>query len=122
MERPGKVQLALHCPLGNLRDPGFHPGIIGQLIDAFLTDHGRIHVGDEQPLLALTWRKNDDVDAFPAFIGCAGRGAIGIDFNVGGVPFVNPTQKARAGMPRQRRIQQSFVEPSGCYQRSDGQG
>ena len=38
--------------LGHRRDLGLAAGIVGQLVDAFLADHRRIHVGDEQPLAA----------------------------------------------------------------------
>ena len=51
-ESAGEIQFALHRPLGDLGDLGLEPGIVGQLVDAFLPDHGRIHVGDQQLLLA----------------------------------------------------------------------
>ena len=44
----GKIQLALHGALGDPRDLVLEARIIGELVDAFLADDGRIHVGDEQ--------------------------------------------------------------------------
>ena len=48
-QRAFELQLATHCPLGNVGNAILDPGEIGQFVDAFLPDHGRIHVGDEQP-------------------------------------------------------------------------
>ena len=61
-----KIELALHRPLGDPRDLVLEAGIIGELVDAFLADDGRIHVGDEQPLPARLLRLDDDVDALEA--------------------------------------------------------
>ena len=47
-QRAGKIDLAAHGPFGNGGDLLLKPGEIGQLVDAFLADHGRIHVGHEQ--------------------------------------------------------------------------
>ena len=48
-QRSLEIELAAHCTLGNVGDTVLDAGIVGQLVDAFLPDHGRIHVGDEQP-------------------------------------------------------------------------
>ena len=76
---------------------GLDPGIVGQLVDAFLADHGRIHVGDQQPFLARAGRVDDDVDAFPAFIGSAHHVRIGVGLDVGGVAL------GRSSRPNARR-------------------
>ena len=54
--------LAAHRPLGDRRHMRFQPGIVGQLVDAFLADHGGIHVGDEQPLAPGGEGLHHDVD------------------------------------------------------------
>ena len=36
---------------------------VGKLVDAFLADHGGIHVGEEKPLAAVLRRLNDDINA-----------------------------------------------------------
>ena len=46
-QRALEIQLALHRALGNFCDLRLDVGVIGQLVDAFLPDHGRIHVRDE---------------------------------------------------------------------------
>ena len=63
MQRAGEVQFAAHRPLGDFRDLRLDPRIVGQLVDALDGDHGRIHVGDQQFLLARLCRLHDDVDA-----------------------------------------------------------
>ena len=48
-QRAFELQLATHCPLGNVGNAILQPCKIGQFVDTFLPDHGRVHVGDEQP-------------------------------------------------------------------------
>ena len=43
-----EVELALHRALGDRGDAILEPGEIGELVDAFLPDHRRIHVRHEQ--------------------------------------------------------------------------
>ncbi len=57
---------AAHGALGDLGDPALDAGIIGELVDAFLADHGGIHVGDEKFLAPIVLRLDDDVDRFAA--------------------------------------------------------
>ena len=38
---------------------------VGQLVDAFLADHGRVHVGDEQPFSPTGRFLDHDVDRAP---------------------------------------------------------
>ena len=47
-----EIELPLHGALGDRSDLLLEPGIIGELVDAFLADDRGIHVGDEQPRLA----------------------------------------------------------------------
>ena len=54
--------LAAHRPLGDRRDVRLEPHIIGELVDAFLADHGGVHVGDEQPLAPARQRLHHHVD------------------------------------------------------------
>ena len=67
LKRFREVQLALHRQLGDRGDLRLEAGIISQLVDAFLADDRRIHVGDQQPFAAVQGRLNDNIDAFPAF-------------------------------------------------------
>jgi hypothetical protein len=51
-----------HRAFRDRRDLCFQPNEIGELVDAFLLDHRRIHVGQEQPLAPAGGGLNDDVD------------------------------------------------------------
>ena len=90
-QRAGEIELALHRALGDPRDLVLEPGIIGELVDAFLADDGRIHVGDEQPLPARLVGLDDDIDARRA-PSSAQRAALAIagKAQVGGIAFVDP--------------------------------
>ena len=48
-QRGGEIEFTPHRALGDRGDLRLDPGIVGEFVDAFLPDHGRIHVGDEQP-------------------------------------------------------------------------
>ena len=61
-QRGRKRDLAPHRTLGDRRDAILNAGIIGELVDAFLADHGRIHVGDQKLLATSMLRLNNDVD------------------------------------------------------------
>jgi hypothetical protein len=63
IERALEIELAAHRRFGDRRDLRLDPGIIGELVDAFDGDHRRIHISDEQLLLAPLDRLNDDIDA-----------------------------------------------------------
>ena len=54
-QRIGKIDLAAHGAHGDGFDLVAKARHDAQLIDAFLLDHGRIHVGDEQPLAAVAF-------------------------------------------------------------------
>ena len=98
------------------------PGIIGQLVDAFLADDGRIHVGDEQPLSRELGRLDDDIDAFPAFQRRARCGCVG---DTRGRPHrlrrSSRRKRASSRAAVERRSHQPVIEPSGCYQRRNDQ-
>ncbi len=46
-QRASEIEFALHRPLGDFGDLRLDPGVVGQFVDAFLPDHGRIHVRNE---------------------------------------------------------------------------
>ena len=54
--------LAAHGALGDGSDAGLLADEIRELVEAFLADHGGIHVGEEQPLAPSRRRLHDDVD------------------------------------------------------------
>ena len=54
--------LAAHGTLGDGRDMRLEPGEVGELVDAFLADHGGIHVGEEQFLAPAVCGLNHHVD------------------------------------------------------------
>ncbi len=54
--------LAAHRAFGDRRDARLQADVVGKLIDAFLPDHGGVHVGNEQPLAPRGGRLHDDVD------------------------------------------------------------
>ncbi len=57
-----EVELAAHRPRGDGGDLSLDAHRIGELVDAFLLDHGRIHVGDQQPLAAIGEGQEGHVD------------------------------------------------------------
>ena len=61
-QRRLEVDLAAHRPLGDRGDVVAEAHDGRELVDAFLADQGRIHVGHEQPLLAPCERLDDHVD------------------------------------------------------------
>ena len=122
LERAGKIQFALHRAFRDLGDLGLNARIIGQFVDAFLPDHGGIHIGDQQTLLARPRLEGDDIDPFPILESQVDGRRLRRNFKIGGITLIDPSDKLRSRHAIQRRIQQSFVEPSGCYQRRDDQG
>jgi tRNA dimethylallyltransferase len=91
--------VAAHRPLGDRGDIGADAGETGEFVDAFLTDHRRVHIGDEQPLGARRSGLGDDVDA----LGCGqghqsgGRGAFALVKEVGGDAGSQPAAADEAG-------------------------
>ena len=54
--------LAAHRAFGDGGDMRLEADEIGKFVDAFLTDHGGIHVGDQQHLAPMCQRLHHDVD------------------------------------------------------------
>ena len=58
--------LAAHRALGDRGDMRLQADVVRKFVDAFLADHGGIHVGDEQLLARGSGRLHDDVDRIAA--------------------------------------------------------
>ena len=54
--------LAIHRARGDGGDVILEADLVGQFVDAFLVDHGRIHVGDQDLLAAVRSLLDDDVE------------------------------------------------------------
>ena len=54
--------LAAHRPFGDGGDTRLQPGKFGEFVDAFLSDHRRVHVGQKKLLAPDGFRLHDDVD------------------------------------------------------------
>ncbi|MHC2540095.1 hypothetical protein ACVINY_000743 [Sinorhizobium meliloti] len=54
--------LAVHGARGDCRDLFLQADFRGQLVDAFLSDHGGVHVGDQKSLAAAFGILHGDVD------------------------------------------------------------
>ena len=61
-ERRLERDLAAHRALGDGGDAGLLADEIRELVEAFLADHGGIHVGEQQPLAPSGGRLHDDID------------------------------------------------------------
>ena len=61
LERGAEVERAVHRALRDRGDLGPDAGDLGQLVDAFDRDHGRVHVADQEPLLPVCGRHHRDV-------------------------------------------------------------
>ena len=61
-QRRLELDLAAHGAFGDRGDMRLQPGEIGELVDAFLADHGGIHVGEKKLLAPGALRLHDDVD------------------------------------------------------------
>ena len=61
-QRRLEFDLAAHGAFGDGGDMGLQPDEIGQFVDAFLADHGGIHVGEKKLLAPRRNRLHDDVD------------------------------------------------------------
>ena len=82
--------LAAHGAFGDRRHMRFQAGIVGQLVDALLHDHGGIHVGEKQFLAPVRGSLHHHVDAVQQTAEAFGGPAVvGLQFraegNVGGV-------------------------------------
>lgn len=119
-QRPNEIELTAHRPIGDLRNQRLHARIVGEFVNAFLADHGGIHIGHEEPDIATAWQ-GDKVNPFPALERGSGGGYV-IDGKIGRATWLDPVKLARARHSIERRSNQSFVEPPGCYQGRNGQG
>ncbi len=61
-QRGFEVELAVHGARGDFGDLRLDADGVGELVDAFLVDHGGIHVGDQELLAAVGERDEGDVD------------------------------------------------------------
>ena len=114
-QRRRELDLAAHRTLGDGRNPRLDADEVGKLVDTFLTNHGRVHVGEKQPLAATDHRLHDDVDrqvserfAQPlddrAAIFRVGK------WNVGGNAIEQPLRGAGPGQNRARSLEQRAIE------------
>ena len=83
----------MHGSLGDACDLGLYPRIVRQLVDAFLPDHRRIHIGNQQPFLAWSRRLRDDIHPFPVHE-CRPDGRSGSrKFEIGRVAMIDPADE-----------------------------
>ncbi len=132
---------AAHRAFGDFGDLLLQPDEIGQFIDAFLLDHGRIHVGEQKPLAASLDRLDENIDRCVAKteaehrdrrsaiggVGESGVGAIamsraGCERNVGGFKRRQNDSPARAGQARgggREKIRRQCLGAGGADQSGD---
>ncbi len=61
-QRSLEIEFPSHGPLGDRSNAFPDPCNSRQFIDAFLGDHGRVHVRDEKPLSSTLGRQHSNVD------------------------------------------------------------
>src|SRR6185312_3345296 len=111
--------LAAHRALGDGRDMRLQAHKIGQFVDAFLADHGRIHVGKEKLLAPMHQWLNDDVDRLagrlpqPAGEALLVQTALRAKGDVGGGRLGEPNRRVGVGHCRKHAFQRVFVERAG---------
>jgi hypothetical protein len=111
LQRPLEIELAVHRPGGDVGHVGAHPGLVGQLVDAFLPDNRGIHVGYQQALPASLGGHHHEVDPerlqlfpdLPAVLRHLGEG----EFRrlAGGEPAQGPAAPGALQVPHQRRVE-----------------
>ncbi|GAA0005708.1 hypothetical protein BRDID11002_57110 [Bradyrhizobium diazoefficiens] len=103
-QRRLELDLAAHCAFGDGGDMGLHPDEICELVDAFLADHGGIHVGEKKLLAPDAGWLHDDVDrqvaaklAQPLFDGVtvAFEVTVGAEGNIDRNPVEQPVRGRR---------------------------
>ena len=119
--------LTLHRPLGDVRDLGLDARIIGELVDAFDGNHGRIHVGDEQPPAPRGLALDDDVDSVDeALDRRPGRPRSGGEEQVAGLVLLDPASAVGRDPGLGERVGGGGNIPVGeailCYQGGDEHG
>lgn len=91
-QRARKIEFALHRALRNLGDAAFQAGKIGELVDTFLSDDGRIHVCHQRFLPPMGLALHDHVNVSElALKKAAHPGDIAIDRNIGRRPVLDPS-------------------------------
>ena len=128
VERGGEIEFAAHRAFGHLGDLLLDPGIVGQFVDALDGDHGRIHVGDQQPLPTVRRRLHDDVGRVePPLQRLTRRQRIAGEVEVRRDTRIDPARR-RDGAARRRQFRLRGRQIGigqwalGCYQRGDEHG
>ena len=62
LERGAEVELSIHRAAGNFRDFSPEPDEIGELVEHFILDNRRFHIGDQETLAPVRNRLNQNVD------------------------------------------------------------
>ena len=73
LERGGEVEFSIHRAAGDFRDFLPEPDEIGELVEHFILDDRRFHIGDEETLAPICGRLNQNVDFGIADHGACGR-------------------------------------------------
>ncbi len=107
--------LAAHRAFGNGGDMRLHAGEIGELVDAFLADHGGIHVGEKKLLAPDRLRLHDNVDwqiAAHFAQACFDRMdvALGDEGDVDGDFVEQPPRRAGRGQNGARAVDHRAIE------------
>ena len=107
--------LAAHGALGDRGDMCLEPGEVGQFVDAFLPDHGGIHVGQKKLLASVDPRLHHNVDrqilaGFPETAGEGGRRVVAFERDIDGDLVEQPLRPAGRGQDRARAFHDGGVE------------
>lgn len=85
-----EIQLTVHGALGDFADQFFQAHAISQFVDAFLLDHGGVHVGNQQLFFAaLHWLENEIDPGSGEFSQQRGDGLLRQE-NIGGDALLQP--------------------------------
>ena len=115
-----EIEFAAHGAGRDVPDAGPHARHLAELIDAFLLDHGRVHVGDEQALAAVVDRDHGGVDGVVADV----HHELGKPLEIrdfAGFPGGEPMGRAAAQVPQQ--VHDAGIDcagPRGCYENENG--
>ena len=120
--------LAAHRPFGDFRHLFANAGESRELVDAFLTDQRRVHVGDEEALQTPFGRLDDNVDRFVrerVFEGLADCRWRSLEEKIGRRAFVEPAPGLKTARALRRPCDQRIAERRFLRvgdQRGDGGG
>ena len=114
-QRGGEVDLAVHGARRDAGDLVAQAEEVGQLVQHLVLDHGRFHVGHEQPLAPAGGRHDDRVDGGHG----DGLSALPVERDVAGDAGRQPVGRADRGALRRssstaRRIAPSFERRTGA--------